>query len=315
MLNVVEICAGGGGQAIGLESAGFHHVALVESDRHACETLRRNRPNWHVEERDVSTLSGRGWGEISLFAAGVPCPPFSVAGRQLGELDERNLFDEAIRLVGESLPKSVLIENVPGFGTKKFEAYRNNIFSWLRSIGYKVSWRILRSCDFGVPQLRPRFVMVALSPDLVGDFVWPTAQAAPLTVGESIVDLMGAGGWLGATRWSERANSIAPTIVGGSKKHGGADLGPSRSKQKWTDLGVNASGISDTPPDRNFPIEGLPKLTIPMVSRIQGFPDDWEFCGGKTASYRQIGNAFPPPVACAVGSSIIKSLLAKRSDP
>jgi len=121
-------------------------------------------------------------------------------------------------------------------------------------------------------------------------------------VGEKLYDLMGSRGWPGTDAWREKACSIAPTIVGGSLKHGGPDLGPTRSKKAWAALGVDGHGIADQPPSPDF--VGIPRLTVRMVARLQGFPDNWEISGGKTAAYRQVGNAFPPPVAQAVASKI-----------
>jgi DNA (cytosine-5)-methyltransferase 1 len=125
-------------------------------------------------------------------------------------------------------------------------------------------------------------------------------------VGESLFDLMASNGWRGAKSWRERAATIAPTLVGGSKKHGGPDLGPTRAKKAWAAIGVDGMGIANEVPEQGF--VGMPRLTVRMAARIQGFPDSWLFSGKKTAAYRQIGNAFPPPVACAVGSQILAAL-------
>ena len=119
---------------------------------------------------------------------------------------------------------------------------------------------------------------------------------------------MSENGWAGAYPWSKKANNIAPTLVGGSKKHGGPDLGPTRARQQWRSLGVDGIGIADYAPDIKFPENGLPRLTVRMAARIQGFPDSWQFPGRKTASYRQIGNAFPPAVAKAVGIQILTTI-------
>lgn len=305
----IEICAGGGGQALGLERAGFEAQALVELDSHACNTLRLNRPRWNVIEGDVRGFSAEPYRDVDLLAGGVPCPPFSIAGKQLGKRDERDLFPEAIRLVDECRPKVVMLENVRGFLSAVFEDYRGKLKRQLEDLGYQTSWRLLNASDFGVSQLRPRVVIVAIKKEYAADFTWPQISllAAP-TVGELLYDLMGECGWRGLDEWRERANDIAPTLVGGSKKHGGADLGPTRAKKAWAALGVDGKSLADGAPDCDF--VGMPKLTTRMTARLQGFPDDWQFASRKTATYRQIGNAFPPPVANAVAVQLRKALVA-----
>ena len=309
----IEICAGAGGQALGLEQAGFEHVALVEIDKDACATLRRNRPHWNVIEGDVKSFSGREYYGVDLLAGGVPCPPFSVAGKQLGHEDDRDLFPEALRLVGECNPKAIMLENVRGLFDPKFTKYRESIRSKLNDMGYKCEWRVVHTHHYGVPQLRPRTLLVAMKEGYMAYFSWPIgAVAPPPTVGQLLYKEMANNGWRGARAWADQADGIAPTLVGGSKKHGGADLGPTRSRAAWDKLGVDGRGIAEQPPDKNF--EGLPRLTIKMAALVQGFPYDWEFVGKKTPAYRQIGNAFPPPVAEAVASSIYKALLAGDSE-
>lgn len=305
LMTSVEICAGAGGQSLGLERAGFEHEALVEIDDSCCATLRTNRPQWNVVHGDVTGFNGRPFRGVDLLAGGVPCPPFSVAGKQLGAKDERDLFPEALRLTDEIRPRVVMLENVRGFLDPDFEGYRKRLFSQFRKMGYKPDIRLLQASDYGVPQLRPRVVIVALRPDDAAHFSWPIRSATPApTVGDTLVDLMAANDWHQAWRWAEGAKSIAPTIVGGSKKHGGPDLGPSRARKAWMNLGVEGGTIAEFPPERDF--IGNPRLTVRMVARIQGFPDDWHFTGRKTAAYRQVGNAFPPPVAEAVGRSIMQ---------
>lgn len=306
--SVLEICAGAGGQAFGLEQAGFSHRAAIEIDKAACETLRRNRPNWDIREADVRGVDPKEFVGIDLLAGGVPCPPFSIAGRQLGRDDDRDLFPVAIDFVRSIRPKAVLLENVPGLATAKFKSYRQWIRDELASLGYRPFWKVLQAQDYGVPQLRPRFVLVALEMGFAEHFAWPEARSSQITVGEALQDLMGANGWLGASKWAERARAIAPTIVGGSKLHGGPDLGPTRSKKAWALLGVNGHGVADSAPSADFPLGGDPKLTVRMCARLQGFPDSWIIEGRKTAAYRQVGNAFPPPVAKAVGIAIREAL-------
>lgn len=307
----IEFCAGAGGQAIGLEQAGFRHAALVEIERDFAKTLTLNRPDWNVFAQDMNGFDGRPYKGVELLAAGLPCPPFSVAGKQLGEDDERNLFPAALRLIDEVRPAAILIENVRGFLSAVFEDYRLALKAQLKKLGYVAEWRLLNASDYGVPQLRPRVVIVALRSDLADCFDWPTALPHnPQTVGQVLGDLMSAGGWQGATRWAERADDIAPTIVGGSKKHGGPDLGPTRARKAWAALGVEGRSLADEAPPPDF--VGMPRLTVRMVARLQGFPDHWQFYGRKTTAYRQVGNAFPPPVVRAVANNVRIALTVRR---
>lgn len=306
-MNSVEMCAGAGGQALGLERAGFQHACLIENDFDACATLRHNRPNWDVQRQDLNDFDGRPFRGVELLAGGLPCPPFSRAGKQLGESDERNLFPAALRLVDEIRPEALMIENVKGLLDIPFADYRSFLENELKKLGYVARWSLLNAAHFGVSQTRQRVVLVALRHKYAESFIWPTsARIQPPTVGELLQDLMAADGWQGASAWAKAANGTAPTIVGGSKKHGGPDLGPTGAKKAWEALGVNGRLIAKGPPLESF--EGMPYLTVRMVARIQGFPDDWEFVGAKTTAYRQVGNAFPPPVAAAVARQVCIAL-------
>ena len=307
----IEFCAGAGGQALGLERAGFRHAALVEIERDYAKTLTLNRPGWTVFAEDMTVFDGRPYKGVDLFAAGLPCPPFSVAGKQLGESDERNLFPAAIRLIDEIRPKAIMIENVRGFLSAVFDDYRGVLKRQLDLLGYASDWRLLNASDFGVPQLRPRVVIVAVRKDFSDVFDWPDVLPHnPPTVGETLREMMAADGWLGASSWAARADDIAPTIVGGSKKHGGPDLGPTRARLAWASLGVEGRTIAERAPAKDF--VGMPRLTVDMVARLQGFPKDWKFHGRKTIAYRQVGNAFPPPVAAAVAKNLSIALRCQR---
>lgn len=340
----VEICAGAGGQALGLERAGFEHALLIEMDKSACETLRYNRPSWEVHEGDLrdyveseAALALKAKVKINLLAGGVPCPPFSLAGKQLGRDDERDLFPTMIKLARQLDPSAIMIENVRGLMQSKFDGYREEIMAELKKLGYECDWRELQAGDFGVSQLRPRSILVGLKPEFwkhfnVDGWYLPRADQKPaLSVGELLSVSMKKRGLKGKAfdDWLEKASTgIAPTLVGGSKKHGGADLGPTRAKKAWADLGVCGLGVADEPdkgtgttknPSRDLGTgtKNGPMLTVAQAAMIQGFnpephEEQWEFMGRKTAAYRQVGNAFPPPVAKAVGLQIKMALEAHR---
>lgn len=313
MLTSLELCAGAGGQALGLERAKFEHVSLVEIDNHCCNTLRHNRPNWNVREEDMRVFKddAHSFKGIDLLAGGLPCPPFSKAGKQLGQADERNLFDDAIDVIDAMRPRAVMIENVRGFLDAVFEDYRMHLKAQLKKLGFYSEAKLLNASDFGVSQLRPRVVIMAIEENRVENFDWPTPGLVKVkTVGETLLPMMQENGWRGAKAWANGANEIAPTIVGGSKKHGGPDLGPTRARKAWASLGVEGRTIApEAPPPDHV---GMPRLTVPMVARIQGFPDDWHFTGAKTNAYRQVGNAFPPPVAEAVGKQLNAALSVRK---
>lgn len=196
----------------------------------------------------------------------------------------------------------------------RFAGYRQAVLDRFAEMGYLADWRLLEARDYGVPQLRPRFILVALREQFAPYFRWPEPTPTVQTVGAALYDLMAANGWPGAEAWAEKANRVAPTIVGGSKKHGGPDLGPTRAKREWCQLGVDGLGIADAAPGPEAPINHMPKLTNAMVARLQGWSGacyEWDFGdrkGKKTTTYRQIGNAFPPPIARAVGTAIAAAL-------
>ncbi|MFB7493957.1 DNA cytosine methyltransferase [Streptomyces sp. NPDC056161] len=376
-LTSVEICAGAGGQAVGLHNAGFDHLALVEWDPHAVATLRENVGGWSgwdkeranaLEPMDVKeflksevrenlVIPGEG---LDLLAGGVPCPPFSLAGKQLGEDDERDLFPAALDIIRDLAPKAVMIENVRGIlePPEVFIDYRRRILSDLRDLGYVIPeikeswsaaeqdsvmrkvWRRVDAVNFGVPQLRPRAILVVLHKSVLKSsdvgYLWPSGvndgQATvfdalaismkercrkywaknkygePAKPGERTGKDVFQAWERKASRAADLRRGVAPTLVGGSRKHGGADLGPTRAKRAWEALGVDGMGIANDPencdPERDLFRPAGPMLTVEQAALIQGFPEDWDFQGRKTAQYRQVGNAFPPPVAEAIGRAI-----------
>lgn len=312
-LTAIEICAGAGGQALGLHRAKFRHLDVVEFDGDACETLSHNRKrlglpkDLEVKPRDVRDYSFKmpEGLKLDLLAGGIPCPPFSVAGKKLGRLDERDLFPEVLRLVKELEPRALMIENVKGLLSKRFDEYREEIVEVLAQQGLiTVFWDVVEASDFGVPQRRPRSVLVALRSEYVETFLPPKRRSRPITVGNALRPYLDH--WTRADEWAEGAQVVAPTLVGGSRKHGGADLGPTGAKRAWGRIGVNGHLVANDPPapDHTGPLT----LTVEHAAVLQGFPSTWSFAGRKTSRYRQVGNAFPPPVAEAFGKAIAHAL-------
>lgn len=275
----------------------------------ACETLLTNRPTWPVWNGDVRVFDASGLAdrEPTLVAGGVPCQPFTIAGGQLGSDDKRDLFPEAIRIVRECKPRAFMFENVAPLAGPRFATYRNAIVNALQELGYYVESGLVNAAHFSVPQDRRRFVLVGRQ-DGPAPFPWPKRGDQFVSVGAALEDLMSSKSWPGAKRWATQANRIAPTIVGGSERHGGPDLGPTRARREWATMHVDALGIANEPPTRDFPEDGNPRLTLQMAARLQGFPDSWKFAGSKTSAYRQVGNAFPPPVAEALARAVLEWL-------
>ena len=214
--------------------------------------------------------------------------------------------------LAESLnPEAIIIENVRGLLEQNSPTIAPNCSkpsnrsdTWPAARG-KTDGTLLDAADFGVPQHRRRAILVLLRPTVAPLFQWPGSKPHR-TVGDVLLPLVAEGGWEGAAAWAKGANACAPALVGGSKKHGGADVGPTSAKAGWKKLGVDGMAIAEAPPQPGF--TGSPKLTVKMAAAVQGFPPEWQFLGGKTAAYRQVGNAFPPPVAEAVGKAIAKAL-------
>ncbi len=249
-LSVLEVCAGAGGQALGFEQAGFDHAALIDNDPHSCATLRMNRPYWNVIEADLNKFDSAYWRAVDVVAGGLPCPPFSVAGKQLGADDERDLFPALLHIVEVTRPQAVIVENVRGLLMRRFDLYRERINAALEALGYQVGWQLLNAFDFGAAQKRARAFMVATPAGSL--FNWPAPNGGGPTVGEALLELMAEGGWSGAPEWAENAAAPAPTLVGGSKKHGGPDLGPTRARAEWAALGVDGLGLANAPPPPQF---------------------------------------------------------------
>lgn len=315
---VLEICAGAGSQAFGLEAAGFRHAGLIEIDPDAAATLRVNRPDWPVIEGDLRQLDLSRFKGVDMLAGGVPCQFFSSLGKRKGRFDDRDLFGEVIRLVKLLSPKAVMLENVPGLGHSNNLLYRLKLQSQLSSLGYDAEWQTLDGVAFGLPQKRRRYVLVGFQPGIKHRFGWPLRIGieAP-TVGEALRDLMGANGWAHVDAWVQTANDQCPTILGASELKSGIDLAAAAGRETWKALGVNPSYFAHAAPDRNAPPpseEFRPQLTLEMIARLQGLPDGWQLQGSSIQRFRQIANAFPQRMAHALGLSIMRAFTGAAID-
>ena len=312
-LTFVEICAGAGAQALGLEAAGFDPVLLIDSKADACFTIDRNRPSWDVVCIDVVQFRPDMRPDVmgvDLLSGGLPRVKSLATVARSEDAEERRVLRAAVSLACQIRPKAVLFENVPDLvSNTDFESDRKWIEAELADYGFRSCWNVLNAADFGVPQNRSSGFLVALQAPFFPAFSWPLpSELPPPTVGQVLGRSMASRGWRGAERWIKSADRVAPALVGGSDRRGGADLGPTGSKKAWSALGVNGNSLGDEPPGADFPIDEQPKLTVEQAAAIQGFPSDWEFSGGKTSRYRQVGHAMPPPLAAAVGRAVAAAL-------
>ncbi|MFD9885283.1 DNA cytosine methyltransferase [Streptomyces alboflavus] len=318
-LRFVEVCAGAGGLALGLEHAGFEPVLLLDKKSVACDTLRMNRPSWQVLETDLLDFAPSRYQEtydVDLLSAGLPRVKSSATVARTETEAELRLLEATIYLAHAVQPRALLIENVPGLvDAPAFEPIRDFIRKELEHLGYRFRWFVLNAADFGVPQDRKQGVLVALKNQYFHAFRPPAPSVREhLSVGRALCRSMAAGGWRDADRWAAQALSVAPTLVGGSDRRGGADLGPTGTKKAWARMGVDGGTVADGVPGPDFAWapeagrQGMVRITTEQAALLQGFPSDWRFAGRKTARYRQIGHASPPPVGRALGLEIRAAL-------
>jgi DNA (cytosine-5)-methyltransferase 1 len=320
-LTFVDVCSGAGGLALGLERAGFESRLLLDEDDDACRTLRANRPHWNVVQEDLLDFDPSEHPEsydVDLLSAGLPRVKSNATTARAESGNEERLLKAAVYLAHAVGPRALLVENVPTLAhSDRFRDFREFARAELEHLGYQFSAFILNAADFGVPQDRKQGVLIAIKREWFSSFAPPTPTVANhVSVGEALGDSMRSRGWLDADRWAVQAATVAPTLVGGSKNRGGADLGPSGAKRKWERLGVNAHSLGDEIPGRDFSWtpelgrEGLVRLAVEQTALLQGFPAEWEITGKKTARYRQIGHASPPPVGEALGRAVAEALLS-----
>lgn len=310
-LTVLELCAGAGGQALGLAGAGFDHVAMVEIEPIACKTLREAFRGATIVEADLRNFDPSPYGRIDLLAGGVPCTPFTKDGERKGKDDDRDLFPVALDLVEAIRPRAVMLENVDSILDITHDDYRLFILERLGAAGYRCEWRKVKATDFGVPQARVRAILVGFrEPEAMARFSWPTSFAGygdtPRTAGAALAGQLEAHDWVPPESLLETLDKPSPTVVGGSKKKKGTGLGRKNAKGKWLALGVDDRTIGGGPPDEDH--AGPFRLTLPMIAALQGFPGNWPFQGNNEDRFRQIGNAFPPAVALHLGCAVASAL-------
>jgi DNA (cytosine-5)-methyltransferase 1 len=330
---VVELFAGAGGLALGLEKAGFHSKGLVEIDKYACQTLRKNRPNWNVIEKDIIEVAEIGIrnfvdlsiGELDLLSGGYPCQAFSYAGKKMGLSDARGtMFYYYAQILQQLLPKMFLAENVKGLvnhDNGRTLALMLKVFS---DIGYTVKWQVLRALDYDVAQKRERIVLVGIRNDLVEKYNFSYALPQPygyeLTLRDilkdvpksegakypeskkKVLDLVPPGGY-----WRDLPDEIAKEYMGASYYSGGGRTGMAR-RLSWDEPSLTLTcSPAQKQTERCHPDETRP-FTVREYARIQSFPDDWQFDCSMNNAYKQIGNAVPVNMAKAIGLSIVNVL-------
>ncbi|WP_406160606.1 DNA cytosine methyltransferase [Streptomyces sp. NBC_01005] len=312
-LRFVDVCAGAGGLALGLEEAGFEPVLLLDRKPVACETLRLNRPAWKILEMDLLDFVPDEYREtydVDLLSAGLPRVKSSATAARAESDEELRLLEAAVLLAHSVQPRALVIENVPSLvDAPEFEDVREFIRKELEHLGYRFLWFVLNAADFGVPQDRKQGVLVALKQQYFDAFTPPVPTVdSHVPVGRALRDSMAARGWSGADAWAAQALGVAPTLVGGSENRGGADLGPTGTKKAWERMRVNGGALADEVPGPEVYSSEMIKLTVPQTALLQAFPSKWQFAGKKTARYRQIGHASPPPVGTALGLAIAAAL-------
>lgn len=326
---VLELCAGVGGQALGLQAAGLEVVAAFENWQPAAKALKSNRPGMNVITQDIAgdpeKLFAPFAGRIDIISGGLPCQPYSGRGDGEGQFDPRDLFPTAVRIVRTVKPKAFFFENVEGFTYFRHGSHRAEIVSDLTAAGYEVRIERVNSKHFGVPQDRERVLIIGMKPEIARRFEMPSSQDRSVSMGEALKEL------LFPHRTRSGVQTLAPSPD--QKKYDqwfewwmtefGSGFAPTVTRigqsaeytSSWTKRGIDPSGLADRPPSLGDVHVGyLPRLTIQMVKRIQGLPSDWRLGSSKNAASQQLANAFPPQVARAIGLSLRQALTGQKLD-
>lgn len=319
-ITAIELFAGAGGLALGLEMAGIKSIIHVEIDKFCCETLRINRPEWNVVESDISKVSFSSYyGKVDIVTGGFPCQAFSYAGKKLGFDDTRGtLFHEFARCVKEVSPSMFIAENVRGLISHDNGRTLETIINVLAGLGYSIQYKLLNAVDYGVPQKRERVVIVGTKPGIIFEFpqkekhrstLKDALKNVPISEGQTysekkraVFALVPPGGC-----WRDLPLDVQKKYMGKSFFSGGGRTGMAR-RISWDEPCLTLTcSPSQKQTDRCHPEECRP-FTVREYARIQTFPDNWTFSGGIGAKYKQIGNAVPVQLAYKLSCQVVKAL-------
>ncbi len=302
-MRALELFAGAGGLALGVERAGFEHAGVVELNAHAVASLRRNT-NWPIYDADVRTLDYRAFGDVTLVSGGPPCQPFSIGGQHSGSRDTRDMFPEATRAVAELEPMAFLFENVAGLVRPRFRPYFDGVIAALRRAGpgYQIAHVAVNAADYGVPQVRRRVFVVGYRADtgLTWDPPVPTHEKDEwVTVAEALADLPDP----------EHVRSDIPghAFQPNARPYPGHTGSPPDKPAKTLKAGVH--GVPGGENMLRRPDGSVRYFSVREAARLQTFPDRWHFSGAWTEAMRQIGNAVPVRLATIIAQSVAAPLL------
>ena len=331
MYTSIELFAGAGGLALGVEKAGFNTLGLIEFDKDAADTLKKNRPNWNVINDDIANISCLDLekyfsikkGELDLLSGGAPCQAFSYAGKRLGLEDARGTLFYHYALFLEKLqPKMFLFENVRGLLTHDHGKTYATMLDIFTRAGYTIDKLVLNAWNYDVPQKRERLITIGIRNDLVGktEYRFPKAHSYKPVLRDVLLDCPDGPG----VPYGEKKRKIFELVPAGGYWR---DIDPAIAKEYmkscW-DMEGGRTGIlrrmsldepsltvltspSQKQTERCHPLEARP-FTVRENARCQTFPDDWEFCGNVSAQYRQVGNAVPVNLAYDIAKEIANSL-------
>lgn len=323
---VVELFSGAGGLALGMENAGLGCEMLVELDKHACATLRANRPDWHTVEGDIHGVSFAGV-QADVVAGGFPCQAFSYAGKRLGFEDVRGtLFYEFARAIQEIHPKVIVGENVKGLLKHDDGRTLETMLQILDELGYTVAYRVLRAQYFDVAQKRERLVIFGVRKDLQRPIAFPKEKNYTLSVREALQGVPASDGQRYTERkyqvmqqvpeggyWRDLPVAVQQSYMGASFHLGGGKTGMAR-RLAWDEPSLTLTcNPAQKQTERCHPSETRP-LTVREYARIQSFPDDWKFSGSVAAQYKQIGNAVPVNLGYHIGRAVLAMLSGEYGD-